>query len=137
MQRNVGLWINHNRAFIVSVSGEKEWHRIIESKVEGRIRLSGGSRSRTIYGPQDVISEKKSLERRKHQLHQYYREVTKAIGDAKKILIFGPGEAKGELEKEIKKRKDLSVTIVGVESADQMTDKQIVAKVRKFFSPIS
>ena len=63
--------------------------------------------------------------------------MTKAIGDAKKILIFGPGEAKGELEKEIKKRKDLSVTIVGVESADQMTDKQIVAKVRKFFSPIS
>ena len=55
------------------------------------------------------------------------------MDDADKILIFGPGEAKIELEKELKKSKELSLKIVGVEPADKMTEKQIAAKVKKVF----
>jgi len=48
-------------------------------------------------------------------------------------LIFGPGEAKKELKKEMGKHKALAVKIAGIESADKMTALQIVAKVKKFF----
>jgi len=37
-------------------------------------------------------------------LHQYYAEVVAAIHDANSILILGPGEAKGELEKRLGRR---------------------------------
>jgi hypothetical protein len=48
-------------------------------------------------------------------------------------LIFGPGEAKGELTKRLE-RIDLSGRIVSVETVDKMTERQIAAKVRRYFA---
>jgi len=56
------------------------------------------------------------------------------LRDAERILICGPGEAKFELEKEIKKSKELSARIVGIKPADKMTERQILAKVKVFFA---
>jgi len=50
----------------------------------------------------------------------------------KPFWYFGPGEAKGELEKRLKKNA-LGKRIVGVETIDKMTDRQIAAKVRQYF----
>ena len=52
--------------------------------------------------------------------------------DADAIQIFGPGEAKGELEKRIE-REGLKARVLAVETADKMTDRQISAKVREHF----
>lgn len=133
MKRKVGLWIDHKKAIIVSIEGEEVNTHVIESDVEKRVRLSGGSRSTTPYGPQDVASESKRDERYKHHLNLYYREVIQAIRNADSILIFGPGEAKGELKKAMEGSKDLRGRIVGVETTDKMTQPQIVSKVREFF----
>ena len=54
------------------------------------------------------------------------------IRDAESILLFGPGEAKGELKKRLEK-DNLGERIVGVETADKMTDQQIAAKVKNHF----
>jgi hypothetical protein len=62
----------------------------------------------------------------------YYDEVISCIRDAESILIFGPGEAKGELAKRIDKNK-INGRIIAVEPVDEMTDPQIVAKVRQYF----
>jgi hypothetical protein len=68
-------------------------------------------------------------------LHGYYDEVIAAIGDAESILIFGPGEAKGELRKRFERSK-LGERIVAVETIDKMTDRQIAAKVREYFPKV-
>ncbi|MGD8975496.1 MAG: hypothetical protein PVJ56_19520, partial [Desulfobacterales bacterium] len=108
----------------------------IESDIERRVRLSGGSRSRkTPYGPQEISVDGKQEDRIKRQLRQYYQEIIKRIKDADRILIFGPGEAKIELKKEIEKSKGLANRIKKIESADKMTPKQITAKVKAFFKP--
>jgi len=65
-------------------------------------------------------------------LDMYYDGVIASIREAESILIFGPGEARGELKKRIEKGT-LSGRIVGVETADKMTDQQIAAKVRRYF----
>ena len=54
------------------------------------------------------------------------------IRDADSILLFGPGEAKGELKKRLEKDK-LGARIEAVETEDAMTDRQIAAKVREYF----
>jgi stalled ribosome rescue protein Dom34 len=56
-------------------------------------------------GPQEGSSEGKRDERYRHHLDAHYREIIQAIRDADSILIFGPGEAKGELKKAIKANK--------------------------------
>jgi hypothetical protein len=139
MKKYIGIWVDHKKAFVASIIKDEEMKKetihCIESKVEGRVRLSGGSRYATPYGPQDVTYEKSIEERRKHHLRQYYQKIIRAIQGARKVLIFGPGEAKLELEKEIRKSKELAGKIVGVETADKMTERQIAAKVRRYFFP--
>jgi hypothetical protein len=133
MKQNVGLWIDHRKAIVVTIENDKEAAQVIESNVEPRVRFSGGSRTATPYSPQDVASEGKRDERYRHHLDAYYREVIQAIREADSILIFGPGEAKGELKKALEESRELGRRIVGVESADKMTQRQIAAKVRDYF----
>ena len=54
------------------------------------------------------------------------------LRDAESIFIFGPGEAKGELEKRLAS-KGLGGRVVGIETVDKMTERQIAAKVRQYF----
>ncbi|MFH1776026.1 MAG: hypothetical protein ABH952_00465 [Candidatus Omnitrophota bacterium] len=133
MDKHIGLWVNHRKAVIVTLIGKKAATTLIQSNVEGHFRLKGGSRSKVPYGPQDATSESGREERYKHHLQEYYERIIKLISDAKGILIFGPGEARDELKKEIEKHNVLAVKVVGVESADKMTEPQIAAKVKKFF----
>ncbi len=135
MKREVGLWIDHRKAVIVIVAGEGEEIELIRSHVERHDRPSGGSRgsrSPTLYGPQDVLAEDKGGRRFADHLSRYYDEVISRIRDADSILIFGPGEAKVELKKRLA-RAEPRGRIVGIETVDKMTDRQIAAKVRLRF----
>ena len=103
----------------------------IRSSVEKQSGRFAGVRSTTHYGQQvqsDDIHEKEFS----GHLNQYYAEVIAAIRDSESILLFGPGEAKGELKKRLE-RDNLGRCIVAVETVDKMTDRQIAAKVREYF----
>ena len=134
-QKNyAGLWLDHRQAVIVSITDEGETIKRINSGIERKVRLSGGSRtSKTPYGPQQVSVDGKQEERIKRQLRQYYRAILRRIQDANKILIFGPGEAKTEFKKEMEKSGELAAKKITVETADKMTERQIAASVRQFF----
>jgi hypothetical protein len=57
-------------------------------------------------------------------LAHYYDEVISLIGPAEAVLLFGPGEAKGELRKRIERNK-LDLRITCFDTADKMTERQI------------
>lgn len=135
MKEYAGIWMDYEKAYIALVSPEGEEITLLPSGVEGRTRSSGGSRSKSPYGEQDAISESKKKERRDRQLQQYYQQVLQELTDAEKVIIFGPGQAKTEFFREVKKLKNFADKVVGVEAADKMTERQIVAKVREFFAP--
>jgi len=69
-------------------------------------------------------------------LANYYDEVISCLRPAKAILLFGPGEAKGELKKRIERNK-LDVRITSFETSDKMTERQISQKVRRHYLPPS
>lgn len=52
---------------------------------------------------------------------------------AEAIMLFGPGEAKGELKKRIERNK-LDVRITSFETSDKMTEGQIAQKVRRHYT---
>ena len=143
MKKYVGIWLDHREAFIVSLTKDhpalnfnQEMIERIESDVESRVRLSGGSRTRkTPYGPQEISVDSRAEVRFKKQIRQYYSQIMLRLRDADRILIFGPGEAKFELRKEIERSKEFKGKIKKIEAADKMTKGQIAAKVRTFFKP--
>ncbi len=131
MRTKVGLWIDHRKALIVAVTDKGEEIRLIISKVEQPGR-SSGIRSTTPYESQLVPADDSRERRSTGLLNIYYNAVIACIRDAESILIFGPGEAKGELKKRLVRNK-LRGRIVGIETIDRMTDRQIAAKVRRYF----
>jgi hypothetical protein len=122
MKTEVGLWIDHRQAVIVTVAGNAEHTQRVTSNVERPHRPSGTS------SPADDARQRESTE----HLNHYYEEVMSRIRHAESVLIFGPGEAKGELNARLEKHK-LGGRVVGIETSDKMTDPQIVAKVRSHY----
>ena len=132
MKRKVGLWIDHRNAVIVFLAGEEEEIQLVRSNVEKQIRRAAGSRSGGSFESQAVQSDGRQQRAFTRHLNTYYNEVISCIRDAESILIFGPGEAKGELKKHLEHQR-LGERIVGIETTDKMTDPQITAKVRQYF----
>ena len=132
MKTTVGLWIDHRKAIIVAVTNKEEETKLIISKVEKQPGRFAGVRSTTPYESQQVRADDSRERKFTGHLNIYYDAVIACIRDAESILIFGPGEAKGELRTRIKKN-NLGGRIVGIETVDKMTDRQIESKVRQYF----
>ena len=132
MRTKVGLWIDHRKAIVVSVTDKGEEIGLIISKVEKQLRRSGDS---PLKGSYESLQVPESDNRQKSftgHLNIYYDAVIASIRDAEFILIFGPGEAKGELKKRLE-RNDLGGRIIGIETVDKMTNRQIATKVHQYF----
>ncbi len=132
MRAKVGLWIDHRKAVIVTVADKGEDIRVIESSVEKELRRSGDSPLKGPYEPQQVPADDSRQRTFTGHLDVYYDAVIACIRDAESILIFGPGEAKGELKTRLE-RHGLGGRIVCTEPADKMTDGDIVVRVRQHF----
>lgn len=133
MTRQIGLWIDHKRAVIVNISEDGESMQVIESGVGRHIHYRGATRPRTPYSAQYQKGDDQLDNQFEGYLHQYYEKVLTQLRGADAVLIFGPGEAKQELKRHLDHHKN-HIHIAGVESADKMTDRQIAAKVRKYFT---
>ncbi|HEX7567937.1 MAG TPA: hypothetical protein VF355_05165 [Anaerolineaceae bacterium] len=132
MKKEVGLWIDHRKTVIVTIENEVEVTREIRSNMEKHVRFSSGTHSNADNNSQGSTAEDVRDRQFGDHLGRYYEGIISIIRDADSILIFGPGEAKVELENRLK-REDLGGRIVGIETVDKMTDHQIAAKVREHF----
>jgi hypothetical protein len=121
MKKQAGLWIDHRKAVIVLITDEGEEVKKITSGMEKHVRFAGREG-----GAGEDVSDRKFG----NHLNSYYGEVIAVIRDVDTILIFGPGEAKGELEKRLE-QEGLKTHILTIETVDKMTDRQISAKVRE------
>lgn len=132
MKKEVGLWIDHRKVVIVTVQDDVVVTRQFKSDMEKHVRFARGSHSK---GQHEIVgSSSEDVRDRSFEdhLNSYYEAVIYLIRDADSILIFGPGEAKVELEKRLK-RDELGGRIVGIETVDKMTNNQIKAKVRDYY----
>lgn len=124
MKSVVGLWIDHRKAVIVILTESGETTREVTSHMEKHVRYSGGA--------QEASGEDQRDMRFAGHLQKYYEKVVACIREAESILILGPGEAKVELRTRLES-EGLGGRIVGIETVDKMTARQIAAKVRACF----
>lgn len=129
----VGIWIDHKEAVIVFAAAGHVTAQTLESGVGPHGRYS----DRTAYpagdGAQSGGGEKTYEERYGQRLAQYYDEVITQIGRPAAILIFGPGEAKLQLQKRLSRSKGRSEGAVVIETTDKLSEPQIIAKVKEHY----
>ena len=133
MTKQIGLWIDHREATIVTLTDDGEETKHILSNNGKHIKYSGSSHSKTPEGLKEVTSEDQRDRMFGNHLNKFYDEVIEYIRTADSIQIFGPGEAKGELEKRMAK-EGLKGCILAIETTDKLTDHQLAAKVRERFA---
>ena len=127
-KKQVGLWIDHREAFVV-FNGEGEGAGAVQhiaSGMEKHVRFSGR------HTAEDGSADDQRDRQFAAHLRKYYDEVIAQIGEAESVFLFGPGEAKGELKKQLV-AQGLGERIVGVETTDKLTENQIAAKVRQHY----
>ncbi|MBK9927057.1 MAG: hypothetical protein IPP66_17440 [Anaerolineales bacterium] len=129
MKKKIGMWIDHREAIIVVLTDNGEQIMRVRSDAEKQLRFAGGSRKDGLQTTEALRSKKLDA-----QLGKYFDDIIIHVRDAELIQIFGPGEAKNELVKRLEK-DGLKERIVEIETMDNMTDRQISAKVREQFTP--
>jgi hypothetical protein len=132
MKTSAGLWIDHRKALIVTIAGQEETLLEIRSGVESQPSREDGVPMDVHFESFLVKADDDHQRDYTEQLNQYYAKVDAAVHKTTTLLIFGPGEAKGELKKRLE-HAGYAGRILALETVDKLTDPQIAAKVRKQF----
>lgn len=132
MNHQTGLWIDHRRAVIVELIDGGETLRVVESHVEKHLERGGDSPMKGSYEARQVPADDSRQRALTGELTRYYDAVIAALPTHDSLLLFGPGEAKGEFRRRLAKTAP-GTTVTAVETTDKMTDRQVAAKVRAHF----
>ncbi len=131
--KQVGIWLDKQEALGIVLENNEVTEFLVESELDF-FNPKGGSRSKTRWGPQDVVQDSKYLETEKHQLRRYFTSIVDTLGEVDELAIFGPAEAP---EKFVKAMEDnypqLAKRVKTQEKVDSMTKNQFVALVKEFY----
>ncbi|MEY2724437.1 MAG: hypothetical protein RLZZ458_304 [Planctomycetota bacterium] len=126
----VGVWVDHREAYVIRPGADGEADVVeVPSLAERQSRRAGDREE----GPFEPLQQQADNERQRKytaELNQYYDRVIDRIGAVDALLIFGPGEAPGELRRRLKP-EDFNGVHIEVQRADRMTRDQMVAHVRR------
>ena len=113
------IWIDHKEAHVMFLSETASEAEIIKTKsTHPHLHHKGG----------EIGSGRVALD------SKYLHSVIESVIESKEILVIGPGSAKLELIKHAHHHDPkIAEKIVGVETVDHPTDKEIMAFARKFF----
>ncbi|HET8998958.1 MAG TPA: translational machinery protein [bacterium] len=127
MATHAVVWIDHTEARVFHVRRETVGHVQPEAIDET-----------TILSPQHLIHRHpKGLgEAREHpdDAKRFFHEVARSLDGTDAVLIVGPSSAKLEFFRYLQDHdKTLQARVVGIETADHPTDREIVAHARRYF----
>jgi len=134
MKKNIGVWLDTEKAYIITIEDSGTKVDMIESEIESRVRFEGETKSSSRFGNQFINPATKITHKRRHQFKHYFENITDHLKEAEEIYLFGPAETKVHLAKHISKEYLLKDRIRKVESEDHLSENQMVACVKKEFS---
>jgi hypothetical protein len=130
--KNIGVWIDHQRAVIVFLTRDSDETKVILSEADKQPGRIQGLRSNDPHEALLTMADDVKERRFTSHLRLYYDEVIESIHEAEALFVFGPGEAKGELLKRLAHEKPSGRRLKS-EPADKMTYREIAEKVRDHF----
>ena len=134
MKQNIGIWIDTKQAIIIKLLNDKQTVKIIESNIETKERVLGEAKKFGRFGGQYMTFEKNKLNKKNDQTNQFIKNLFKEVQNCDSIVLFGPSRMKNIFEKELSKNLQLANKLVGVYNSKQLTENQMVAWVKDFYS---
>ncbi len=122
------VWLDHLRAVVIDFSVDEDHRHFVASNTAQR-------QVHRKAGPMD--SGKASRGAKKPEDPAFFDEVVAAIGDAREVLVVGPGQARTAFKTDLDRRHpNVAALVVAVEPMDHPTVDQLLAYARKYFKRI-
>lgn len=134
MKEKLGIWIDKEKAILITLLQENHSVKHIESNIEIKERIDGEGKNSGKFGNQFVKPEKHIENKIKQKTVKYLEEITSEIKGAYSVVIFGPAGTKTELKKTIRSNHEMDNVLLEVKTADNMTENQSVAWVKEYYS---
>ncbi|MBC7749643.1 MAG: hypothetical protein H7Z76_13905 [Methylotenera sp.] len=120
--KNLGIWMDHSAADLIDLNAKKN-NQEITSKFDLETK-------------QEVLprSEYTTHNKRQQMQEAYYKEIADEIVKYDQVLLFGPTNAKTELNNYLNKDLHFKDIKIDVEPADKMSDNEKAAFVKNHFN---
>ena len=128
MQKNnqktvAGVWLDNTRAVVISNSPDVEASEYeIKGQVKSKESHGGGS-------------EHSMNNAKNNEVLKFFKSITGLLANYDEILIFGPGKVQEQFHNFLKDDHQFKNKQIIIDSSEQMTDPQMIAKVRTHFTP--
>jgi len=155
MKKKVGVWIDTEKAVIISLNGvehranilnsqsgerigkspkiSNESLQVISSPIQTKLRIPGDTKEFARSGNQHYSTEIKNMHKLKNVKQQFFKNILQGIKDVDELVLFGPSLIKKEFESQMCKHPQIHSRLLSVEAADIMTDNQMVQWVENYF----
>jgi len=117
--KHLGIWMDNATAHIIDFSLETPEIQVVNSK-----------------SSHESMSKGENLIHNKEQQSQaeYYKELGEVIKNYEEVILFGPTNAKAELLNILQADHHFDNIKIDVQTADKMTDNQLHAFVKDYFT---
>jgi hypothetical protein len=121
-KQQVGVWIDNQEARLIgSPPGEEAQEYAIHQKIKAT-GAHGGS------------SEHSMNNAKQGDAIKYFKAISSHLLKYDEIMIFGPGKSQEQLQNHLNEDAQFKGKQISIDSAEHMTDPQMIAKVRDFYS---
>lgn len=118
MSRHVAVWLDHHHAKVFHVT-------------------PGAFTEAHLAAPHASMHQHHREKSHPAELKHFLEDLAKALVGAEEILLLGPGPTKLQALKHLQAHhRELGDRVVGVETVDHPTDRQIVAHARAYFERV-
>ena len=119
-KNNLGIWMDHSTAHLIDLNSN------INHSINSEF---------TFNTKEEALSRSESLmHNKRQQMHEaYYKEISDEILKFNHVLLFGPTNAKVELQNYLNKDLHFKDIKIDIEPADKMTDNEKNAFVKNHF----
>jgi hypothetical protein len=132
--KRIGVWLDHHKACFISHEPLNEHVQTILSEVENQQRFDGETANGTNWDWAASSNEYRKNHRKMELLNRYYSTIAKLLEEYDEILLFGPTDAKKELQHVLQTCKPFKEKNIFIQNSDKLSENQMLATVREHFN---
>jgi anaerobic ribonucleoside-triphosphate reductase len=121
--KKLGIWMDHSIAYLMEFTANPFEIKTIESKFTHLKKMEAFAKSESLMHLKE-----------KQQQRSYYKKLSEVIKDYKRVLLFGPTNAKMELFDILSEDERFVKIKIEIKETDKMTANQKDAFVKSYFS---
>ncbi|MDO8316870.1 MAG: hypothetical protein Q7T12_05035 [Flavobacterium sp.] len=121
--KKLGIWMDHSMAHLMEFTNKHFEIETIESELDNQEKIESLAKS-----------ENSNFSKEKKQLFEYYKKIGEAIKNYKRVILFGPTDAKIELFDLLSEDTRFLKIKFEIKDTDKMDENQQHNFVKEYFS---